>query len=252
MSRLFLPTTVFCFLALGATSAVFIRAAENSSAPLLLGESPERDFQLTVHARQVLAEIPGLAGLNIGIRVRRGVLTLWGPIPDRKIVFLLIARMENLKGISRVISELYIGSGGEGVQAFTVLTNREPMQLTDARTPPNSAETLPRTEGSLSRVLRMPSGLPVPGKTIGIPQPAQLTGKVEKSRAVITSSLQAQTEARLAELVRQQPCFGLIRYRLDGECLMILGGSDAPRLMEFANCCSVISGIKRIQITPQS
>lgn len=225
----------------------------NVTPPLRLGDSPERDFQLTVHARKVLAETPGLNHLNVGIKVRRGVISVWGPVPDQEAARRIVARLDTVKGVSGIESELYVGSGGEGVQAFAMPSpkgNLATVSVPPAPMPPviQSTESSPENRIT-SRVLRMETGVvskPVP------PQVAKLTAGQDKSRfnpAVQPSPV--APEVRIRELVRLQPSFGLIRYQLEGGVLVIQGGADPVRQMEFAQACTNIQGVTRVRIAPQ-
>ena len=225
----------------------------NVIPPLRLGESPERDFQLTVHARKVLSETPGLSHLNVGIRVRRGVISVWGPVPDQEAARKIVARLDSVKGISGIESELYVGSGGEGVQAFAVPSTKGEVATVSAPpsvTPPaiQPKELTPENRIT-SRVLRMDNGASTNPVS---PPAAKLTGSLDKPKfnpAVQTVAV--APEVRIRELVRLQPSFGLIRYQLDGGVLVIQGGADPGRQMEFAQACSNIQGISRVRIDPR-
>ena len=59
-----------------AVCAVADAQGISATSALRLGDSPERDFQLTVHARKALSDKTELAHLNLGIRVRQGVVTI--------------------------------------------------------------------------------------------------------------------------------------------------------------------------------
>lgn len=251
--------TVYSWLVLGMmamATAPGISVADEAIpvAPLRLGDSPERDFQLTVHARKALMDTPNLSPLNVGIRVRRGVVSVWGPVPDKQTALMVVAKLEALKGVSGVQSELYVGSGGEGVQAFAIPPRRDTLQA--LATSPSISKgfpqpNVPEYQGT-SRVLRMSpegngTGNPVP---VSPGNPAKLTAMPDRqiNSAPAPKTALPPTEAMIAELVRQQPKFGLMRYKLDGEVLVILGGGDPSRQMEFAQACSVIPGVGRVRL----
>ena len=245
----------FAALLIGVGCAPLVAAQQQESVapPLRLGESPERDFQLTVHARKVLAETPGLSHLNVGIRVRRGVVSVWGPVPDQEAARKIVARLDTVKGVTGIESELYVGSGGEGIQAFAIPPAGGNVAVVSAA-PPAPPIVNPSQEGSpenriTSRVLRMDSG--VVAKPAPIPA-AKLTAGQDKPKfnpAVQPTPIPA--DAQIRELVRRQPGFGLIRYQLDGGVLVIQGGSNPSRQMEFAQACSSIPGVSRVRIAPE-
>lgn len=226
-------------------------------APLRLGDSPERDFQLTVHARKALMETPNLSPLNVGIRVRRGVVSVWGPVPDRQTAQMVVAKLEALKGVSGVQSELYVGTGGEGVQAFSIPPKRDTVQA--LATVPSISKgfpqpNVPEYQGT-SRVLRMSPEMKDPGNSApGAPaNSAKLTAMPDRqiNSAPAPRPTLPSADLLIADLIRQQPKFGLMRYRLEGEVLVIVGGGDPARQMEFAQACSVIPGVGRVRLAPQ-
>jgi hypothetical protein len=221
---------------IGTGVQVVATAQEPVATPSLrLGDSPERDFQLTVHARKALAETPGLSQLNLGIRVRRGVVFVWGPVPNQEMARQVVARLDKVKGTSGIESELYVGSGGEGVQAFSVPPSRGPVE-TVAAPPGLVPQPAPASTGQspeqriTSRVLRM-------------------GGDVAANPAIQPAPV--DPEVRIREVLRLQPKFGLMLYRMEGSVLVIQGGGDLARQMEFAQACSTIPGISRVRISPQ-
>lgn len=60
----------------------WLLAGAASAAPPLGAEHLEMDVEQTMLCRRALAEDPVLAPLNLGVRVRAGVATLWGPAPS--------------------------------------------------------------------------------------------------------------------------------------------------------------------------
>lgn len=227
-------------------------------APLRLGDSPERDFQLTVHARKALMETPNLSPLNVGIRVRRGVVSVWGPVPDRQTAQLVVSKLEALKGVSGVQSELYVGTGGEGVQAFAIPPKRDTVQA--LATVPSISKGFPQPSGpeyqGTSRVLRMSPEMRDSRNSAAPVAPAnsaKLTAMPDRqvNSAPAPKPSMPSAELLIADLIRQQPKFGLMRYRLEGEVLVILGGGDPSRQMEFAQACAVIPGVGRVRLAPQ-
>ncbi len=47
----------------------------------------ERDLVLTIQARRALLRDPELGPLNLGVRIRNRVATLWGPVPTAELSF---------------------------------------------------------------------------------------------------------------------------------------------------------------------
>ena len=67
-----------------------------------------RDLQVMVHVRRALKEDPALAELNIGVRVRDGVATLWGPVPSEDVIPKARKVLESVRGVLGVASDLYV------------------------------------------------------------------------------------------------------------------------------------------------
>src|SRR4051794_23423697 len=60
------------------------------------------DVRLTSHARRALLEDCQLAPLNLGVKVKDGVATLWGPVPSEKVAEEALERVKGVEGIAGV------------------------------------------------------------------------------------------------------------------------------------------------------
>src|SRR5205823_4789472 len=67
-----------------------------------------RDMQVTIYARRALLEEPALAALNLGVNVRDGVATVWGPVPNEEIGRKAVKRVEMVQGVLKVRSDFYL------------------------------------------------------------------------------------------------------------------------------------------------
>jgi osmotically-inducible protein OsmY len=92
-------------LGLGAPAA----AAEPARPGPILGMF--RDMRLGVHARRALHADPELKKLNLTVKVEDGAATLWGPVPSADLERRALALLEEVPGIQRVRSELYVVPG---------------------------------------------------------------------------------------------------------------------------------------------
>ncbi len=68
------------------------------------------DLRLTVFVRRTLFEDPELARYNLGVSVRQGVATVWGPVPTEALARRARERLRQVLGIVEVRSELYPGT----------------------------------------------------------------------------------------------------------------------------------------------
>src|SRR4051794_30611561 len=67
-----------------------------------------RDGQLMIAVRRSLMEDATLAPLNLGVGVRHGVATLWGPVPTAAAALRALERARKVPGLDEVRSELYL------------------------------------------------------------------------------------------------------------------------------------------------
>jgi hypothetical protein len=72
------------------------------------GESVPRDLRLTVAARRALGQDRELAGLNLGVSVRRGVADLWGTVPSAALAERAVGRLRQIEGLTSVRNELTV------------------------------------------------------------------------------------------------------------------------------------------------
>lgn len=74
--------------------------AEHSTLPA--AELVVRDLRLTVKAREALREDADLAALNLGVSLRGGVATVWGPVPSLALAWRAVQKLQRLPGVSEV------------------------------------------------------------------------------------------------------------------------------------------------------
>lgn len=88
-----------------------VNAADRSAAAAVSRRPSDlriRDWQLTIYARQALTHDQVLAPLNLGVSVRKGVATLWGPVTSAATALRALDCVRRLPGLDDVRSELYI------------------------------------------------------------------------------------------------------------------------------------------------
>ena len=66
------------------------------------------DLALTIEARGILLRDPELATLNIGVRVRNRIATLWGPVPSAEMAFKAEIYLRGLVELLEVRNELHV------------------------------------------------------------------------------------------------------------------------------------------------
>src|SRR5947209_7637347 len=104
--------------ALHATTTVLVLVLVSSSCsagvisvPPTADRATERDVMLTMLARRALLLDAELAPLNLGVRVRNRVATLWGPVPSAELAFKAEQRLRGLLELLAVHSELIVAPG---------------------------------------------------------------------------------------------------------------------------------------------
>lgn len=71
-------------------------------------EAALQDLWLTLRARQVLLEDEALGKLNLGVKVRNRIATLWGPVPRADLALRAEARLRGLIELVDVRNDLLI------------------------------------------------------------------------------------------------------------------------------------------------
>src|SRR5439155_5112664 len=124
-------------------------AAEPSPAASAGQRSYERqirDWQLTIYARRVLSQDQELAPLNMGVSVRKGVATLWGPVTSASAALRARECLRRVPGLDDVHSELYIVEADNPSIASPRLRPAAPVAPPSA--PPRPPATLAERSGT--------------------------------------------------------------------------------------------------------
>jgi osmotically-inducible protein OsmY len=66
------------------------------------------DVELAIRAHQAILKDEALASVNIGVRVRDGVATVWGPVPSVEVARQILEKVHRVSGVREVRSELAI------------------------------------------------------------------------------------------------------------------------------------------------
>jgi hypothetical protein len=99
--------------ALGVVLVGLLPAKARATPAIPPGPAPPafslfHDLRLTIHARRALSESRELAPLNLGVKVKGGVATLWGPVPSDEAARRALKIVGAVEGIIRVESDLHI------------------------------------------------------------------------------------------------------------------------------------------------
>lgn len=144
------------------------------------------DDQLALRARKALWDDPVLVKLNLGVRVRQGVVTLHGPVPFASIAEQAVACVRRLTGVREVVNELYVVGAGDPlgkVMQPPVTARRSPPNppATQARSPNDPAKTTDPGAGAV--VVTAPLAMPAAPLSL-IEQIAQLRERNRRFRDI--------------------------------------------------------------------
>ncbi len=208
-------------------------AVEAPSRPPASALGLIRDLRLTVLARRAFQNDRELAPLNLGVRVRDGVATVWGPVPSADTARLVIARLEAITGIDEVRSELQVRRPDRPPVPELGIPIRVPTRVEAAKPVERTVECRPGEE--------RPGKLP-PMKALPLPtQPAPKRDRV--------TSRPAEPPLQVAvDRVRQSSSrFRSIPVELRGNVVVITrSGSDDEDVVALAQALRRVRGVAEV------
>jgi osmotically-inducible protein OsmY len=192
-----------------------------------------RDFQVLIRIRRALMNDDVLAPMNVGVIVRGGVVTLWGPLANEDEIQHASKSVADVRGVQSVKSQLYVSRGVRPTPPLFVLPDDT------APASPPSKETI------LALRDKVATALPVPGG-------ARLMSPVsiEAGPEAPTTVTAARTEGVPAAIERLQ--FADARFAQievewrDGTILLRGNRNDAGAAMAFARQLSDVPGVERV------
>jgi osmotically-inducible protein OsmY len=219
--------------------------------PNLSPSSPTtRDMQIVLRVRRALMKDEMLATQNVGVIVRDGVATLWGPLTSADEIRRALKTAGEVRGVQSVRCELYIAKGTRPLPPVFVL----PETTTPDRAAPTDALASAGQETILTRRNRTPSHLPAPDN--GPPPTPSRTAllltpvPIDAAANEPTTVMAARTEGVPAAIDRLQKAdarFGQIdaEWR-DGTIVLHGKRKDASAAMAFARLLSEVPGVDRV------
>jgi hypothetical protein len=238
--------------------ALLVTAAEPPAGtpPAAASRDAYRDLQLSVHSRRALCDDATLAELNIGVRVRDGVATLWGPVPSADVIPKAVKLVEAVQGVFKVRTELYVVVPEKKVD--TLLQDLEKPMLSESASPnPVSGSIGPLTGRDEKSSIAYPAAgprSPLPGVELGgpVPLPAAATQPPapDHKEAPAAAPPPPRKEDLAAALLRvrgSDPRFRTLRAELRGATVVISGSDErAGEVMAMARVVSRLPGVERV------
>jgi hypothetical protein len=133
-------TAVASLALLLALAPLSLRAGDPRPAG---ADFPGPDTQLTFKARSALRDADGLTFLNLGVRIRHGVATLWGSAPSAELAQRAVETVRQVPGVTSVRSEIAVvppdGFGPEVLPSISLAPESEPAPIASTNPPPAGA-----------------------------------------------------------------------------------------------------------------
>lgn len=217
-------------------------AEKDKPAPLLLDATPAlRDLEATIRAREALGKDPELAPLNLGVKVRRGEATLWGSIPSEGLIRRATQRLENVRGVYKVHSELVVVAPPSG-----------PIVLPLPESPTRTQSASP---GRAASQLNVPPDhtTEVPGAHVTLRRPvaaADPSPSFETSPASNSKPLPSESLEKAVERLRQTDLrFVSIKTEIRGSTVLVHGAKvRGEYVTKFAQEISRLPGVERVEV----
>jgi hypothetical protein len=213
-----------------------------------------RDLQVMVHARRALREDPVLANLNIGVRVRDGVATLWGPVPSGDLIPKALKTLESVRGVLGVASELYVRAPDKpDDQLLIPLTPPEPTHTESASPDPESGlmKTLTgRTAKSGAVSAQVTDRGTASGVELHAPVAVSVSDGAASAVPTATRTAGAKTESlavAVERLRRGSSRYRTLRVEVRGGLVTVSGAAErGEEVMALARAVSVLPGVERV------
>lgn len=207
-----------------------------------------RDMQVTIYARKALSEDAALARLNLGVNVRDGIATVWGPVPSNDLSRKAVQKLEGVKGVLQVRSDLYL------------LGPRKEDEFPDLpfvfETPTQSESASPNFDSGTIQNLAATvyPGFPTetPASTLQasvslLPPVAMAQGA--KPGAAVVSQTRDLVTAAIERLRKADDRFRPITCEIkDGAVLLRPAQGRSEHVMAFAQAISQLPGVDRVVV----
>jgi hypothetical protein len=217
-------------------------AGEGWAEPLVLpaaARSRLRDLELTVHARRALHTDARLGPLHLGVSVRDGVATLWGPVPAVEDARRAAKVLEAVAGIAAVRSELRLEKGRPNDLLALPLPVDPPTRTATASPDPVS--------GSLGTLTRRNPARFAPAAEA--PPPAVALGAPVAAPAPAPAAASPSPSEAVEALRQSERRFRRIRAEVrDGTVWVYPGDTPRQDVMAFYQVLSRIPGVERVVI----
>jgi osmotically-inducible protein OsmY len=234
-------------LSLASLSAVFLVSAfaaveADKPPPQPQDATPSfRDVEATIRAREALGKDQELAPLNLGVKVRKGVATLWGPVPSEALIRRATQALEKVRGVYEVRSEVYVVAPQPGP---VVLPLPEPPSRTESASPDRFASRLNDLPGRTTEA---------PGAHVTLRGPVAADDPPPKPEAAPMRNPDkppVESVEKAVERLRQSDLrFQSIKTEVSGSTVIVHGGTvRGEYVTKFALEVSKLPGVEKVDV----
>lgn len=244
----------WCFLfAIALFVAPGIVCATETGPGIPPSSPTTRDMQIVLRIRRALMTDDILGPQNVGVIVRDGAATLWGPLTSSDEIRRALKSVGEVRGVRSVNNELYVAKDTRPLPPVFVL----PETTTPDRAPAADALASARPQTILIKRDGLPNHLP--GTEDGPPSPpapriallltpVPVDARVEEPTMVMAARTEG-VSAAIDRLQKTDARFGQIdpEWR-DGTIILRGKRQDASAAMAFARVLSDVPGVERVVI----
>ncbi len=204
-----------------------------------------QDLRLTLDARRLLASDAKLSGLNLGVQVRGGVATVYGPVTSAEVMDRAREALKPLKGIREVRNELTVLAPEDMPRAESKPQRPSPEPSTLPVRVPHISATLPAKE---PEPLAGPVLEAQPAETLLPPVLPVLP--VEEKKPPVLPPASPGLRATIEQMRQAEPRFPGIVFEVSGNVVYLRG--TGPEVKAFAQVVALVPGVERVALVGPS
>jgi osmotically-inducible protein OsmY len=207
-----------------------------------------RDLTVLLRVRRALMADDEMAPLNVGVSVRDGVATLWGPLTTKDQVRRALKTAADVRGVQSVRNDLYLAKDTRPLPPLFILPDKLPERLapTDALVSADRAGVLAKYD----RPQSVPTFLPE-SRCAALLAPVPLDASPEEPTTV-TAARAEGVPAAIDRIQKSDARFGQIGVDWrDGTIVLRGNRNDAAAAMSFARMLSDVPGVERVLLQNQ-
>ena len=130
--------------------AAIAPAAETTPTPASTAFDNTRDLEIQVRAARSSTKIRELSPFNLGVKVQNGVAVVWGPVSSPELRDKALKKIENVRGVFKVRSELFVSSRAGLPSEPLVPALPDALEQSSSALPDRRTGTLPPLPGKLT------------------------------------------------------------------------------------------------------